>query len=794
MLEAILVNITASLIYDILKSFKVRVQQSIFDIEKDANLRKIVETFIEDYEIDSGSLARFLTEYSTKVAFNQFIRYNSFKSLLNNEDMPFSIDKEEFVDLMVISASNYAKNEIHFELNKKALKRYFYKLIEIIEDKIIYDFPTEYLALPYFLSRAISDLESKISQIVKYETKEINIEAIKKSREQYLSALKPEFQECNVYGVRRRLRFESFYVPPTLMIQQEHYKKIDKVDYITLNENNKDFTVEWQHLFAVTNVVSVIGGAGFGKTLFLRNLMNNFNDLDIYDTNEALPIYCNLKDIINETIGKATHSVFDFLLESMKKYSGLSESYLNKEFLSHYINTGKCIILFDALDEVEGKHRNRVSNIVQGYLSTINKNNKVCITTRDRSLIPDTPVIYRVKPLDNTQIKNYLDKMIELGNFDSRDIDIFIKQSSPLLENGFLTSFLVLSLLVKVFDSESKLPENKIELYELCVKYISKRREEEKEVQYDFKLMHTILENDESFEQLALLCKPNNKEIKLASIHTSLMKTYRKRYRDENDLSRAIKEFLRFCEDRTELFIMGNSEDKYKFFHRSFFEFFYAKYCAKHLSQQQILNELIEFGDDSELTELTISILKKNAYTTKYIPLIDLCIKNLKRTSKYTPSFSRVYNTCLEALHISDEEHYLNEFYDMCMNNTEKYLLHLKPETELMLLPLFLRTKKVEELVKDFIIKNVDIISAYVCQKVAIDKLRVDQIANVLPITILEYIEKNANYEMVELINSLSDKEIINSYNELGIHMMNTTNKVMEVKDIIPILRISYMI
>ena len=56
--------------------------------------------------------------------------------------------------------------------------------------------------------------------------------------------------------------------------------------------------------------------------------------------------------------------------------------------------------------------------------------------------------VFDILPLDRTQIESYVDNIIKLGRFDSKDKKAFLEQSNVLVEKGFLNSFLVLSLLI----------------------------------------------------------------------------------------------------------------------------------------------------------------------------------------------------------------------------------------------------------------------------------------------------------------------------------------------------------
>lgn len=101
------------------------------------------------------------------------------------------------------------------------------------------------------------------------------------------------------------------------------------------------------------------------------------------------------------------------------------------------------------------------------------------------------------------------------------------------------------------------------------------------------------------------------------------MEVYKNKFSSEAELENALEEFLKICLERTELFV-PSEEERFKFFHRSFFEYFYAKYITKRFhSAVERLNELIKFDIDSEIFELTVAMLKQD-YEQDYQALIGL--------------------------------------------------------------------------------------------------------------------------------------------------------------------------
>jgi hypothetical protein len=206
----------------------------------------------------------------------------------------------------------------------------------------------------------------------------------------------------------------------------------------------------------------------------------------------------------------------------------------------------------------------------------------------------------------------YIRKLVALEIFNEDDCADFVTQASHLIDNGFLRSFLILSLLVGIYKGEKTLPTTKLELYDKCVRYVSFNREkgrgernaEQKSLAFNWKYLDLLM-TDDIFATLATLCKPNNSETSHNRIISALKEGVTYECGNGMEAKAAINEFLRFCAERTELFVLGNTPEHYKFFHRSFFDYFCATNIADHCSDnEEIFTALKVFDADSEVYEL----------------------------------------------------------------------------------------------------------------------------------------------------------------------------------------------
>jgi hypothetical protein len=265
--------------------------------------------------------------------------------------------------------------------------------------------------------------------------------------------------------------------------------------------------------------------------------------------------------------------------------------------------------------------------------------------------------------LNEIQISTYVDNIIKLGKFEEEDKSSFMNQAQLLVDKGFLNSFLVLSLLINIFKAERELPENKLELYQKCFEYIATKREREKSSsKYKWDDIGLLMK-DNTFIELANLCYPNNTNIDKSLIKNKLISIYTPKFGNEANAENAIEEFLSFCSDRTELFV-PSTEDHFKFFHRSFFEYFYSQFIfTRCQTVDEIYEKLIHFDVDSEVFELTVALLKQKS-EAKYQELVEklftLIDEELSMSSISLSSFN-ILTLCMQVI---DDRLYRDRYFD----------------------------------------------------------------------------------------------------------------------------------
>lgn len=402
------------------------------------------------------------------------------------------------------------------------------------------------------------------------------------------------------------------------------------------------------HLLEDDQIVYIVGGAGYGKSLFLKNLMVNPGILDGFNENPLLIIHGDIKRMIR-TDG-TFRTMTEYLEECFTNGSLRKPDELYPEFLTKCLEEGKCLILLDALDEVGNDQRSELHNLIVSYFEKTK--NKVCITSRERGFIPRKHITcYSIQPVTIEDISEYVDRFIALNKFNTEEKERFLEQASVLVEKGFIKGFLTLSLLLAIYKNEEDLPSNKVLLYEKCFEYMANTREKNKKLmsnsstgeEYNWTVLAKLM-NDATFMELARLGTPNNCDIPWHKINDAILSLYEKRFQSSTECRMAAEMFLQFCADRTEVFVPSpDSNTDYRFFHRSFYEFFYAKYIELHTSEPtETYQSLCLFDVDSEIFELLIALYERRnpCYLRKFVLYMFSCAEKflLKNEEKFQKS------------------------------------------------------------------------------------------------------------------------------------------------------------
>lgn len=647
MIDAITINIISNTLFEILKNITTK------KIEKSKITKKIECEFDKDViNIDSGSFNKFLKTYEIENIFYNYIKYQAFATYKDINYKPEYINRESLKKQLVKKCTEFITLDLgECNISGAELEKCFENILKSIEGILIENLTNEDIIIPYFINERLKELELRIISHINNPLI-TDKEKMESYRNDYMKILKEKYSNISVFKLGR-YNWNEFYIEPKLVIMEEENDILKETSY----------KVGWKNIFENSNIVSVIGGPGCGKTLFSQFLISNFEKLSIYKSEMCLPIYCDLKMYIKERKKNTSYSINDFLISCMVESSGMDSDKINHEFLELFINSGRCLIVLDALDEVTSTERKELSEKIIAYFSQQNSNNNILITTRERSLIPSTKIIYKIMDIILDDVKLYGNKMQEI-NSNVTGLEIFEQQCEELIEKKFLKNFLTLTLLFEIFIVEKDLPRQKVELYRKCTEYISYRRELDKsKCDFNFDNFRNIIKNSNTFEKLSNSCKYDNEESSEEECEAILLEEYNDLFNCKNDALNAINEFLNYCSCRTELFICSEEEKQYRFFHRSFFEYFYSQYMIKNMNNKEIFLEFSKFDYDSEIFELVLASLGIDDYKRQNVFLQEF-IEYLKNETIINKNL--YFQIAIDFLGISPQVSFKQKFFELC--------------------------------------------------------------------------------------------------------------------------------
>lgn len=561
-----------------------------------------------------------------------------------------------------------------------AIRSFFDCLIDICTREFEFEIFSDYLKdngslkpelFHIIQDRYLSSGEKPLDKLGRKMTAIMNTAVIPRNiaYEQEMKEYNKSIQQLNQNGFIYLLgehKFQEFYIPPKLVPARSGNYHTYQRQLILAKNAMLYYSIQdhWRNIFIQEDIIYVIGGAGYGKSLFLKNVLNNAARLNIENADEYLLILCDLKSFVSE--GESKKTIPDYFQESMVKATGLEG--ITKDFILYYLRIGRCIVLLDALDEVPKRGRKDLHKKILTFFRNYNPSNKICITSRNRGFIPEENIeAFEIAPLTSDDIEAYIDKMILLKKFKREDKKRFMEQAQALIQKGFLNNFLILSLLVNIYKAERELPENKIDLYKKCFEYIAKKREEEKsKTGYNWNAIYPLMK-DSTFISLAVLAAPNNHDISKSEIEDKLLAQYKKKYVDEATAECAIRDFLDFCSNRTELFVPAAVDDKFKFFHRSFFEYFYSRYIYQQSDVQTMYNLMADFDIDSEVFELTVAMIKEDN-EEKYQSLIQYIIDEVNREFSSSANYNlncTAFGILTLAMQVVDDAYFIKCYYEI---------------------------------------------------------------------------------------------------------------------------------
>lgn len=384
---------------------------------------------------------------------------------------------------------------------------------------------------------------------------------------EYLSA---NYTKCET--VRTLLKRDS----PTLLekVYEPHRFHINR-NVIPESELHRDIGMNLQRTI-------VSGSAGSGKSVFLKRLFRK----SIEDGITYYPVFFELRSMPPD--GKT--GLLESVYSSIVRYS---ENFTKKQF-NFALKKGLFYLMIDALDEAPSAMR----DLIDEEIMEIARKYPYCpivLTSR-----PDDSFtswegfhIAHLLPFSQAQCESFIAK-VDYPHEKKTEFLEFIKAGAYQKHQEFLSNPLLASMMLLTFDEYGDIPARKHVFYEKCFQVLLREHDSSKgKYRREFKSALNYENLEEVFTYFCVLSYLDRKFV----LTKEEVKTY------ISDALQAIgvegsPEAV--CTDFVEAVTVLQRDGRYyEFTHRSFQEFFYAKFSVKDRDIPLVdkISEIREFGD-----------------------------------------------------------------------------------------------------------------------------------------------------------------------------------------------------
>lgn len=369
----------------------------------------------------------------------------------------------------------------------------------------------------------------------------------------------------------------------------------------------------------------MIGGAGLGKSTSLNYIFCNYEKL--YHA-FALKLKINLKDYAGDISDKHRDILWCLSTEFFKHIPRDKLTFDDiYRLLAEYLQSGKCLVIFDALDEIpvqekRNKVRDEISTFCELYYL-----NRFIISSREVGYLKNRFnrdfIHIRINEFNMDQVRRYSKNWIYLNN-KNIDFNQFWEKFSSEVERAkcqnLIQNPIILILALVIFDIENSLPNRRIEFYKKCIDTFLVVREDRKRAFIQTDSFRNILGDNSVVPKIAhykfeKVSEDTSYRFTVEELEEAVMQAIdvssRTQWRDP------VAQFAKYLIDRTEL-IRETDEDSLDFTHKTFYEYFLAVYYAQEYDADdliQLLDSWIGDSNNDEMARLIIEVIveKNNA-------------------------------------------------------------------------------------------------------------------------------------------------------------------------------------
>lgn len=269
---------------------------------------------------------------------------------------------------------------------------------------------------------------------------------------------------------RAQLAFADVYVPSKVELGLGGSAEYQRADIV---EQAIDYSLRFPRTI-------ILGNPGGGKSTIAQGYCLSLARHGEV-SGDRFPIMLRVREMYATMRHNTSISVLDFLIQRIAKVSEHYQPNELREPIKNLLSNGRCICIFDGLDEViTVDERADLVNQVQRFMSQWSRCS-FFVTSRPQGYaeapLDDIFQQLRLLPFSENEVGDYFEKISQTV-FDVANKEEIKRQKQRFIAEvkrnapDLCQTPLLLSLIIWLFHSTSRIPDNRLEVYEQCAKLL----------------------------------------------------------------------------------------------------------------------------------------------------------------------------------------------------------------------------------------------------------------------------------------------------------------------------------
>jgi hypothetical protein len=317
--------------------------------------------------------------------------------------------------------------------------------------------------------------------------------------------------------------------------------------------------------------VILAGTGGLGKSMMMRHLL--LNSVENYADMLTIPAFIPLKDF-----DEKVDNLFEYVFS---KVTSLCNEITEEQF-EDVLNQGKCLLLFDGLDEIGSAYAKQFERELETFTDKYPENCFVISSRPYQTFISYSRfTVLQLKPFSKMQALKLID------NLEFRPDEPIIKEKfrTELNDNlyrthsTFIENPLLLTIMLLTFEQYAEVPSKMHVFYREAFAALSVKHDASKGAYR--RTLKTGLTADKFADYFAELCSRSYHDEKFELTEDEFAKYYDTLKEREKAIDRTTTASDYLYDLCSNMCLMYIESGKYHFTHRSFQEYFCALYFSK---------------------------------------------------------------------------------------------------------------------------------------------------------------------------------------------------------------------